>query len=199
MNLLKTLKTPGVNDVVELTFWPTGGGFFSVKAQKYVGCPSKGNDQDCIGDAYESCLLKQFCDGPTCPSKEQLQLATFLECFEYQHDSNMSFADSCAKDAGFDVPTLHECFDNETSRLAAYEMITDGANKTGQDIKCFPWVVLNSEVISTDPEGGCLGADAGTYDLLAAFCNASKKVGNAIDAVCSPSNSSVFVGESFLA
>lgn len=159
-----------------------------MKAQKYVGCPSSGNDKDCVGDEYESCLLSEFCGGPTCPAKEQLQLAEFLECFEHQHEANMSFADSCATAAGFDTAKLHECFDDNTSRLAAYENITDGANATDQDIGCFPWVVLNDKVISTDPEGGCLGEDAGTYDLLAAFCNASREAGQEIAAVCSPAH-----------
>lgn len=159
-----------------------------MKAQKYVGCPSRGEDKDCIGDQYESCLLSEFCGGPTCPAKEQLQLAEFLECFEHQHDANMSFADSCATAAGFDTAKLHECFDDNTSRLAAYENITNGANATGQDIVCFPWVVLDDKVISTDPDEGCLGQDAGTYDLLAAFCNASRDAGKEIAAVCSPTN-----------
>lgn len=195
-NLLRTLRTPGVNDVVQLTFWPTGGGFYSTKVQKIVGCPSKGNDKDCIGDQYESCLLSEFCGGPRCPAKEQLQLAEFLECFEHQHDANMSFADSCATTAGFDTAKLHECFDDDTSRLAAWNNITNGAKATGQVIGCFPWVVLNDKVISTDPEEGCLGENAGTYDLLQAFCNASFEAGSEIAAVCSPKNATL--AESFL-
>merc|ERR1712107_979840 len=95
----------------------------------------------------------------------QLQIAQFLHCFEFENDSNMSFADACAELAGFDTTALHTFFDNTTSRLAAWEAVTTGANSTfpTSDIQCFPWVTLDGTVISKDPDAGCLGASAATY------------------------------------
>jgi len=169
---MSTLLVDGVNDIVQLSFYPVGG-FSNPETGKTVKCASHGVDANCTGDIYESCILSQFCGGVSCESAEQLQLVKFLNCFEHENGSNMNFADSCAQQVGFDVPKIHACFDDETASMAAFDMVVAGANDTISSMQCFPWVKLDGTVISTDPHGGCLGEDAGTFPLLETFCNST--------------------------
>lgn len=192
-NLLSALQTEGVNEVVQLTFWPTGGGSYDQKTGNFTNCPT-GNvnesivDEDCIGDQYESCLLMEFCGGSTCKAAEQLQLVKFLACFEHEHKADMNFAVSCATKAGFDATKSQKCLDDKDdnkTRLAAYETITKGANATGQNVTCFPWVLLNNQTLSSGT-GACLGDNASSYELIPAFCKAMLLDGVALEAVCFP-------------
>lgn len=177
-----------MNDVVQLSFYPVGG-FSNPDIQKSVNCPNHGNDVNCTGDMYESCMLQEFCGGVACPSEQQLMLVKFLDCFENLHDSNMSMADTCAQQAGFDVTKVRSCFDNHAAADSAWQTIVNESKAIMPTMHCFPWVLLNGEVISTDPNGGCLGQDAGTYPLLQELCGAAIVANLDTPAVCG--NSSV--------
>jgi len=160
----------GVNDLVQLSFYPVGG-FSNPQYNKTVKCATHGVDANCTGDIYESCILKQFCGGVTCEPDAQLKLVEFLNCFEHENGSNMSFADSCAQQVGLDVPKIHMCFDDDSASSAAFDMVLAAASDELSGMECFPWVKLDGTVISTDPNGGCLGENAGTFPLLETFCN----------------------------
>jgi len=177
-----------MNDAVELSFYPLGG-FSNPTYNKTVSCASSGVDANCTGDIYESCLLKQFCGSVACPAGPQLKLSKFLDCFEGVHASNMSYADSCAQQSGFDLDAQHACFHDESKANAAWQMVLDAASAVTPTIQCFPWVSLDGTVISVDPTGGCLGEDAGTYPLLQTLCAAAENSTTvATPAVCaSPS------------
>lgn len=170
--MLTTLQAAGMNDAVELSFYPVGG-FSNKEYNKTVSCASTGVDANCTGDIYEACILQQFCKGVACPSAEQLEVVDFLHCFETINRANMSFADGCAKSAGLEVSKIHECFDDSAAAKAAFDMVLDAATDTLPTTKCFPWVKLEGVLLSTDPDEGCLGKDAGTYPLLDTLCNAT--------------------------
>lgn len=181
--MLTTLQAPGMNDAVNLSFYPVGG-FVNADYNKSVHCASEGVDANCTGDIYESCILSQFCGGVSCPAAYQLGLVAFLHCFETLHDANLTFADGCAEGAGLDVSKIHECFDDPVSSQAAIHIVLDGAAEVIPTMQCFPWVELEGTVISTDPEGGCLGEDAGTYPLVQTLCNATASANLQAPAAC---------------
>lgn len=172
-----------MNSAVQLSFYPVGG-FSNPDINKTVHCVPGGVDANCTGDIYESCILEQFCGGVACPSALQLELVEFLVCFESDNGANMSFADDCAKDAGLNVSTIHECFDDAVASQAAFDMVLSAAASVLPKLQCFPWVELDGTVISTDYDHGCLGANAGTYPLLQTLCNATGPANIEAPAAC---------------
>lgn len=181
--MLKTLQAPGMNDAVELSFYPVGG-FSNADINKTVSCKDHGVDANCTGDIYESCILTQFCGGVSCPAAYQLELVAFLHCFETLHDANLTFADSCAEGAGLDVSKIHECFDDPVASQAAFQVVLDGAAAVIPTMHCFPWVELEGTVISTSYDVGCLGENAGTYPLVQTLCNATASANVRAPAAC---------------
>jgi len=179
----------GVNEEVELGFYPVGG-FSNPKINKTVTCPPVGADKDCQGDKYESCLLHTFCGGVSCKPKEQLQLAHFLDCFEGEHQSAIDKADGCATAAGFDTSKVSGCLGDETAKEAAFAAVQTAAGDMSRFI-CFPWIEVDGQVESKDPQGGCFGPDAGTYPLLPIICAAAKAAGAPTPKACDPGSAAV--------
>ena len=146
-------------------------------------CPTSGEDADCDGDKIEACILKEYCDGVACKPEEQLKLATFLDCFENQHGSAMSAANSCLKSSGFSVSRVRACFDGSAKEVA-WAMVQDAAAPKLQSIKCFPWIEVAGVVESKDFTHGCFGTDAATTPLLPLLCKAAKQGGVKPAAAC---------------
>ena len=122
-----------------------------------------GDDKDCQGDKYEACILQTFCGGGNCSASDQLKLANFLACYE----GTALTADKCAAAAGFDVEAIKAC-----DQRTAFGMVQAAAAAGMANAQCFPWIVINGNVESKDPSGGCFGEDAGTADLLGLLCAA---------------------------
>lgn len=155
-----------------LSFFPVGG-FSNPGINKTVECPPSGTDADCQGDKYEACILDTACGGVSCPAKEQFQLATFLDCFEGQHSSQMVMADSCAADAGLNITLIRDCFDDAGAKEAAWLALQITAAAALPSVKCFPWIEVEGKVESLDYTHGCFGKDAGTTPLLPLICAAA--------------------------
>ena len=166
---------------MQLSFFPVGG---FAKGNGSVTCPSSGNDAHCSGDKFESCLLHIACGGVKCEPKDQLNLANFLKCFEADHDSAPEHAAACASAAGFDVAAINACASDPTSANAAFDAVQSAAKEGMVGATCFPWIVVDGVVKSTDPEEGCFGKDAGTAPLLPLLCAAIKSSGGDLPAGC---------------
>ena len=149
-----------------------------------AGCPTTGNDKFCQGDKYEACLLQAACGGVSCPAAAQMQLATFLQCFEGQHASDPSTAEPCASRAGFDVAAVRTCASSDAKSQAAFAKVQSAAKKGMEGAKCFPWIVVNDEVESRDPTEGCFGKDAATAPLLRILCKAIHESNRTAPAGC---------------
>jgi len=175
-----------VNAATQLSFFPAGG-FSNPGYNKTVECPSSGADADCKGDKYEACLLSEYCGGVTCDADVQLKLAKFLACFEGEHDSAMSAADSCLTASGLSTSKVHKCLDSATSKGKAWSMVQAAASTDLPNIKCFPWIEVAGVVESKDFTHGCFGVDAGTTPLLPLLCKAAKAGGITPPAACSTS------------
>lgn len=153
-----------------LSFYPVG--HFPTR-----NCPTGGSDADCVGDKYEACLLETACGGVSCEAAEQQRLASFLNCFEYEHGSDMSFSASCAAAAGFDIKAISECVSSPVRSGRAFDAVAAAAKAGMANASCFPWIVIDGEVASTDPEGGCFGEDPLNAPLLQMLCKAMGKSG----------------------
>lgn len=167
--------------MVELRFYPVGD--FPLP-NGTVQCPP-GVDAGCAGDMYEACLLHAACGGVSCvDEKRQLALASFLECFEGRHGSLLKTASGCAEAAGIDTGAVHACISDTRKRADAFEMVQAAAAPSMASAKCFPWIIINGQVASNDPKGGCFGADARTAPLKALLCQAAKAEGVPLAAAC---------------
>ena len=183
---MKTLSAPGVNDQVQLRFYPVGH-FLSPDNSKATACPPSGNDKDCVGDKFESCLLQAACGGLVCQPTEQLRLAKFLHCFEGESASSPASAQPCTIKAGFDEATLAtaaSCASNATRADQAFASVQLAARSGMKDAKCFPWIVIDGVIKSKDPAGGCFGQDAGTTPLLPPLCDALQQKGAQMPPAC---------------
>lgn len=167
------LSQPGVNEIVEMSFYPVGG-----------QCPESGTDADCEGDKYQACVLDTQCGGASCHAPQQLGFAQFLHCFEVEHDLAMDAADDCASAAGFDVSAVRGCVDDESANAAAFASVIDGAGEVLETLNCYPWVTLDGEVLSDQPEAACLGQDSSTYPLLDDICRAADQRGLTTPVAC---------------
>jgi len=147
-----------------------------------VECPAAGADADCAGDKYEACILSTQCGGVTCESKQQLQLSSFLHCFEYEHTSSMEYADSCASAAGFALSEIKACVDSPAAKAKAWADLQATVAAELPTIKCFPWIEVDGSVESKDYSHGCFGVDAATTPLLPLICDAA---GSHAPAACS--------------
>lgn len=168
------LSLPGVNEIVELSFYPLGG-----------NCPESGRDAECEGDKYQACVLDTQCSGVSCDASQQLGLAQFLYCFEVEHNLAMDAADDCSSAAGFDVSAVRGCFDDDSATAAALTEVNKGAREALETMQCYPWVMLDGEVLSTQPDAACLGQDASTYPLLDDICRAADEREVTAPAACS--------------
>jgi hypothetical protein len=173
-----------VNEIVQFSFYPVGG-FTNTGINKSVQCPTtSGNDLpdvDCEGDKYEACLMNvSSCVDSTCPQETQLGLSQFLDCFEGEHGSQMSSADTCAKAAGFDVGSIHTCYNNAAVKAAVWKSLQARTSAKRPTLTCFPWVEVNGQVLTDN----CFGPIAKTWPLLKALCEHSKSVGITPPAAC---------------
>jgi len=168
------LSLPGVNDIVDLSFFPL----------VVSDCPDSGRDADCEGDKYQACVLDTQCNGVSCSTSQQLQLAQFLHCFEAENDVDMDAADGCASAAGFDAAAVRGCFNDEGALEEAYGAVLRAAGRELDAMQCFPWVTLDGEVLSTQVAAACLGEDASVYPLLDDICRAAGDKGLPMPAAC---------------
>ena len=167
--------------MVSLEFFPVGD--FPLP-NGTVKCPA-GVDTGCEGDMYEACLLQVACGGVSCADeKQQLALADVLECFEGQHGSVLKTASRCAAAAGFDTNAVSACYSDATRRASAFQQVQLAAAPSMASAKCFPWIIINGEVASNTPKGGCFGSDARTAPLKAKLCQAAKAEGLPPAAAC---------------
>jgi len=186
VNLLKTLEKPGMNDVVQFTFYPVGG-FTNPGINKSVNCPTSVSqdlpDPHCEGDKYETCLMKvSGCVDNTCPPAKQLGLSKFLDCFEADDGSQISKAGSCAKAAGFSVDAVDSCYNNVANKEAAWKSLQERTQAKRSTLTCFPWVEVDGKVLTDN----CFGPIARTWDLLKALCDGCKAAGIKLPAACTP-------------
>jgi len=160
---------------VQLNFFPVGHFLSGTNgtAANAQSCPTAGNDKDCVGDKYESCLLSEMCGGVACNSTSQMRLASFLECFEGKNDAAPTATLPCASAAGFDVAAVAACASDESRANAAFAAVQTAAKKGLSGASCFPWIVVDGEVESKDPSAGCFGKDAATAPLLPILCKAA--------------------------
>lgn len=179
MNLLNTLKQPGVNDIISFTFYPVGG-FTNPGINKSVSCPSSDNvnfdlpDKNCEGDKFEACLMNVTgCTDYTCSGAQQLGLSTFLDCFEGLDGSSMSDADNCAQAAGFSAEKIHGCYDDSKYKNSVWDALQSHTKTERPTLTCFPWVEVDGAVLTDN----CFGPHARTYPLLDAICNHAKAAG----------------------
>lgn len=172
--MLQLLSLSGVNEIVELSYFPVDG-----------NCPDSGRDANCTGDRYLACVLDTECNGASCGTPQQLEFARFLHCLEAENQVDMDAADDCAHAAGFDVSAVRRCFDNHGAREAAIAAAMLRISPAViEEMRCFPWVVLDGEALSDQPEEGCLGGDAGSYPLIDDVCRAASERGLAAPPAC---------------
>lgn len=175
-----------MNEAVQFTFYPVGG-FTNPGINKSVGCPKKSNsdfdlpDADCEGDKYEACLQNvSSCDDDTCTASKQFDLSQFLYCFEGEHGSAMSAADSCASAAGFDVGQIRGCYDDPAYKAAVWKSLQDRTSAVRPTLTCFPWVEVDGQVLTKN----CFGSTPGTWPLLQALCDRAEGAGVQPPAAC---------------
>lgn len=167
-NVLRTLQQAGVNDAVHLSFFPMGG-FLNPNDKKTIMCLPFGEDRQCRSDKYEACVLRVNCGGVSCDAATQLKLVNFTSCFEGPKVPFAS-ADACAAAAGFDIETIHACYDDTSQKEAAWTMVQDAVQAaTNPPIgmsAAFPWIVVDGLVLD-------IGDNATTFPLLEKLCDAA--------------------------
>lgn len=175
-----------MNEEVELSFFPVGHFLTnSTHGANAAACPNFGEDKHCQGDKFEACILQEVCGGVHCEADDQVKLADFLACFEGGNRSKMASAHPCAAKAGIrKLDTVMACASNSSRSDSAFAAVREAAKPGMANAKCFPWVVIDGTVASTDPREGCFGKDAGTAPLLPMLCDAIGKGGQPAPAGC---------------
>ena len=129
-------------------------------------------------------MLKQYCNGVACPTAVQLKLASFLYCFEGQHESAMSAADSCAESAGLSAAKVRACANDANAAAAAFATVQSAAAAEIGAVECFPWIEIEGKVQDLDTDHGCFGSDAATTPLLPLICKTAATLGIKAPAAC---------------
>lgn len=158
-----------MNDAVRLAFYPMGG-FLNPDDNKTVMCLPFGEDRQCRSDKYEACVLQVHCGGVACDGAMQLQLLNFTSCFE---GPKVPFdrADACAAGAGFDAAQIRACYDDDTARETAFDMV-QAAVQTAESppmglSASFPWIVIDGTVQD-------VGDNASAFPLLQRICDVAE-------------------------
>ncbi|GMI15379.1 hypothetical protein TrVE_jg2738 [Triparma verrucosa] len=159
--LLPTANTPGMNDIMKVTYVPYGNAKIDMDA-KTVTCQH--GDTECFANSYEQCVIDIYPD--------QADFLPFVACIaavptQFKMSQDKTFQE-CAESSNLDFDVIKECHDDADR---AWDLQVKNSELTPADHQYTPWIVIDDELY-----------DNSSHDFQGAVCSAFAAKGGSSDA-----------------